>query len=73
MISIGILLWVLAALILPSLIGMLILYLRAFLQELRYLNTEIARAVGNERHFWQRKRRRLWLSLLPFVRYRRKR
>ena len=41
-----------------------------FSKELRYLNMEIHRTTGSERRHWQRRRRRLWLSLLPFIRYR---
>lgn len=40
-----------------------------FLRELRYLNSEIGRNVGAERRYWIRRRRRLWLSLLPFFKY----
>ena len=40
-----------------------------FLQELRYLNSEIRRAKGSDIKRWRRKRRKLWLSLLPFVKY----
>ena len=40
-----------------------------FSRELRYLNKEIRRTCGSERKVWLRRRRKLWLSLLPFVRY----
>lgn len=40
-----------------------------FSQELRYLNTEIKRTAGAERKHYIRRRRKLWLSLLPFVKY----
>ena len=39
-----------------------------FSQQLRYLNKEIRRTRGAERKRWKRRRRRLWLSLLPFFR-----
>lgn len=39
-----------------------------FSQQLRYLNREIRRTHGEERKLWKRRRRRLWLSLLPFFR-----
>ena len=39
-----------------------------FSQQLRYLNKEIRRNRGAERKLWKRRRRRLWLSLLPFFR-----
>lgn len=41
-----------------------------FHDELRYLNDEIKRTSGSERKFWMRKKRRLWLSLIPFFKYR---
>ena len=41
----------------------------AFRQNLRYVNTEIYRTSGREQLHWMRKRRELWLSLLPFVRF----
>ena len=40
-----------------------------FSQELKYLNNEIRRTSGAERRYWIRKKRRLWLSLIPFVKY----
>lgn len=39
-----------------------------FSHQLRYLNKEIRRTRGAERKLWKRRRRRLWLSLLPFFR-----
>ena len=40
-----------------------------FFHELKYLNSEIMRTVGAEQRYWIRQRRRLWLSLIPFVKY----
>lgn len=40
-----------------------------FGRELRHLNVEVKRTVGLEKRRWLRKRRRLWLSLIPFVKY----
>lgn len=37
-----------------------------FLPDLRYLNSEIRRTSGREKEHYIKKRRRLWLSLLPF-------
>ena len=42
---------------------------QAFLRELRYLNQEIARTEGRERQHYIRRKKRLLLSLIPFVRY----
>lgn len=44
-------------------------FINEFLQELKYLNSEIGRTTGAERRHYIRKRRRLWLSLIPFVKY----
>lgn len=41
----------------------------AFKDELTYLNREIESSTGAEQIYWIRERRRLWLSLLPFVNY----
>lgn len=55
---------------------LLLLFIRAvsffydFSQELKYLNNEINRTHGGERRYWLYKRKRLWLSLIPFVKYR---
>ncbi len=37
--------------------------------ELKYLNNEIQRTRGADRKHWQRQKRKLWLSLLPFFKY----
>lgn len=44
-------------------------FLNDFSQELKYLNNEIGRTSGEERRYWIRRRRQLWLSLIPFVKY----
>lgn len=57
----------------PILLGLLIslcVFINEFSSELRYLNSEIGRTTGAERRYYIRKRRRLWLSLIPFVKYR---
>ena len=63
------LLLVFAILALPIIVVLIAIHLNGFIQELRYLNTEIARTTGKQREHWLRRRRRLWLSLIPFVRY----
>ncbi|MBQ9861142.1 MAG: hypothetical protein IJO75_02670 [Clostridia bacterium] len=40
-----------------------------FTRELRYLNREIERSNGSDRRYWERRKRRLWLSILPFIKY----
>ena len=47
----------------------LVSFINDFSSELRYLNNEIRRTDGAERRHWIRQRRRLWLSLIPFVKY----
>lgn len=58
------------------LIGVLVLllllsipWLTWFCRELRFLNMEIQRNHGKEKERWKRRKRRLWLSLIPFVKY----
>lgn len=46
----------------------LIKKISSFSEELNYTNIEIGRTEGAEREYWKRKKRRLWLSLLPFCR-----
>ncbi len=40
-----------------------------FLREMKFINNEILRTRGVERQHWMRRKRRLWLSLLPFIKY----
>ena len=47
----------------------IMLFLTGFSEELGYLNMEIRRTEGEERRYYIYLRRRLWLSLLPFIRY----
>ena len=65
--------WVLIGIVaLPLLIGLLIglsLFINDFSRELTFLNNEIGRTTGAERQYWIRQKRRLWLSLIPFVKY----
>ena len=65
--------WILVGIIaIPILLGLLVglcMFINDFSSELRYLNNEIGRTTGSERRYWIRKRRRLWLSLIPFVKY----
>lgn len=68
----GFLGWIIGIIIVPLLIFMLVSLARfvyGFSMELRYLNVEIGRTEGEECRHYMRRRRRLWLSLIPFVRY----
>lgn len=47
----------------------LTVFIHNFSKELHYLNMEIERTQGEERGYYLHQRRRLWLSLIPFVRY----
>jgi len=67
--EIYLLLGISAFLILIIVIVGLAIFINDFSAELRYLNNEIARTEGAERSHYIRKRRRLWLSLIPFVKY----
>lgn len=44
-------------------------FLNDFKRELKYINCEIKRTSGHERKKWIRQRRRLWLCVIPFVKY----
>ena len=58
-----------AIIIVPILLFAFADFISNFSRELQYLNCEINRSVGKERKYWLRQRRRLWLSLIPFVKY----
>lgn len=64
-----IILWIFCILIACVLLVFAVLNLISFVQELKYLNREIARSTGHERQYWLRRKRRLLLSLIPFVKY----
>lgn len=64
--------WLMGMAIVVVLLCLLIaltLFIYRFSRELRYLNMEIQRTQGEERGHYIRRRRKLWLSLIPFVRY----
>lgn len=64
-----ILIYVFIGIIITIILTALILFFMDFFRELRYLNSEIQCNHGAEREFWVRQRRRLWLSLIPFIKY----
>ena len=49
-----------------------VIWLHDFRFELRNINDEINRNEGEERKYWIARRRSLWLSLIPFVRWHKK-
>ncbi len=64
--------WLIALLVLllvPLVTVSLVVFFRDFTRQLAYLNSEIERSEGRQRRHWIRRRRRLWLSLLPFIKY----
>lgn len=64
-----ILLGILVILILIVIIVYFVQWLNFFTQELRHLNNEIGRTTGREQKRWKRRKRRLLLSIIPFIRY----
>lgn len=58
-----------AVIILIALLVALCLFISDFSWELKYLNNEIRLTQGAERRYYIIQRRRLWLSLIPFVKY----
>lgn len=67
--DIGLMIGLIAVIVLPVLLFSLARLVTDFSKELRLLNIEIDRSEGAEREYYLRRRRRLWLSLIPFVRY----
>lgn len=67
--DITVLIVVIGAVFVFLLIYALTLFFADFIKELKYINCEIQRTRGGERKYWKRQRRRLWLSLIPFVKY----
>ena len=63
------LVYIFAAFVLMVLLVRLVIFINDFSAELKRVNTEIGRTTGNERMHYVRKRRRLWLSIIPFVKY----
>lgn len=43
-----------------------------FRRELLFLNTEIGRTTDSERAYWIRRKKHLWLSLIPFYPYKKR-
>ncbi len=63
------LLILIAIIVLLILIVVFAQFINEFSRELKYLNNEIRRTTGDERKHWRRQKRRLLLSLIPFVKY----
>ena len=69
----NVLLYLFIAAIALFLIGILLYHLALFFNKfmitLKYINTEIHRSEGDMKKYWLRRRRKLWLSLIPFVKF----
>lgn len=59
----------LAVILLLIILGVVADFVHHFTKELRFLNMEIRRTHGKERKVWEKRRRRLWRSLIPFFKY----
>lgn len=64
-----ILAYMIAVLLILGLLANLCMFISRFSSELKYLNEEVKRTEGAERKRWIRRRRRHWLSLIPFVKH----
>ena len=60
------------AVVLLLAIALFVPTLRAFARELKYVNMKIMNSRHNkELEYWERRKKKLWLSLLPFCHYNR--
>ena len=57
---------VFVVLMLALLICRIVIRFERLKRKLKYINIEISRTRGSERKYWKKKKRRLWLSLIPF-------
>ena len=60
---------IIAFLILALIVVRFAAFLNNFSHELQFIDREIRRTTGKERQQWIREKRRLWLSLIPFIKY----
>lgn len=64
---------ILAAVVVVLLVVLLLFrfisWLQWFRTELRYLNKEIVRTTGEEQERWKARKKRLLLSIIPFIGY----
>lgn len=67
--DVGLMIGAIAVIVLLVLLFSVARLVTDFSAELRLLNIEINRTEGAEREHYLRQRRRLWLSLIPFVKY----
>lgn len=52
-----------------ALLAVAVSFYNHFSRELRYLNLEISRTQEREQRYWIKRKRKLWLSLIPFFKY----
>lgn len=67
--DINTLVWAIVIIVAVVLAIYLVRFFIVFSRELNYIEEEILRTTGEEREYWKKTRRRLWLSLLPFIKY----
>ncbi len=67
--DINTLVWAIIIIVAVVLAIYLVRFFIVFSRELNYIEEEILRTTGEEREYWKKTRRRLWLSLLPFIKY----
>ena len=60
---------VIVVLVIIALAIKIVFFFKHFSDELKYINIEIERTEGAERKHWKKRKRKLLLSLIPFVKY----
>ena len=65
--------WILTGILIVFIFIVVLVYfiqwLDFFTQELKHLNNEIGRTTGREQKHWKKRKKRLLLSIIPFIRY----
>ena len=60
---------IIVIIILIALLARLFIFFEGFMEEMEFLNSKIYSTTGEERQYWIHEKRKLWLSLIPFVKY----
>ena len=61
---------VVGIIIIGGIVASIIKRFGSFKRQLSYINMEISRTAGEERKHWKKRRRKLWISWLPFTKKR---
>lgn len=64
--------FLIAAFVLLVLIVIAVTRLHDFRRELLFINTEIGRSSKQELPYWKKRKKHLWLSLIPFFPYKKR-